>query len=404
MRRAVLPTAAAALLAFGMAAPAAADEAERTKATYNYKGQSGISIKMNGEEGVSGTKLFDLNLAEGGKLRTYCIDLETPIPLDMGSVPYVEGDWADYPGEGEFVAQSGKVLSVLQQGFPKTDLAGLRTAAGQPRLTEAEAIAGTQAAIWHFSNGSEFTGLDGTRDRNIEPRIRAVYDHLVDNAEDLTEPEPALKIDPGTAEGTAGEIVGEFTVTTDAEALELVESADNPEGVSLVYVETGELVETVTDGDVLGFAVPEDAEPGTAGFTLTGTSTVFAGRLFQGDGTKTQTLITADDGEATVTASVSASWGAVDGPEPEPEPEPTPDPEPTPEPTPDTEEPGGKPTPTDEPEDTKPAPGKDDEPTLPVTGGALAGLVAAGIATLGAGGAALYLSRKRKAAADASEV
>ncbi|WP_117199364.1 LPXTG cell wall anchor domain-containing protein, partial [Nocardiopsis sp. TNDT3] len=38
------------------------------------------------------------------------------------------------------------------------------------------------------------------------------------------------------------------------------------------------------------------------------------------------------------------------------------------------------------------------EPSLPVTGGALVGLVAAGVAALGAGGGALYLSRRRKAA------
>lgn len=36
---------------------------------------------------------------------------------------------------------------------------------------------------------------------------------------------------------------------------------------------------------------------------------------------------------------------------------------------------------------------------LPVTGGALAGLVAAGALALGGGGAALYLSRRKKAEA-----
>ena len=52
------------------------------------------------------------------------------------------------------------------------------------------------------------------------------------------------------------------------------------------------------------------------------------------------------------------------------------------------------------PEDSKPESG-DASGSLPVTGGALAGLVAAGVATLGAGGGALYMSRKRKAAAEA---
>lgn len=46
--------------------------------------------------------------------------------------------------------------------------------------------------------------------------------------------------------------------------------------------------------------------------------------------------------------------------------------------------------------------GADD--TLPVTGGALVGLVAAGVAALGGGGTALYLSRKRKATDDGEGV
>ncbi|MDT0332070.1 hypothetical protein [Nocardiopsis lambiniae] len=109
------------------------------------------------------------------------------------------------------------------------------------------------------------------------------------------------------------------------------------------------------------------------------------------------------------------------------EPEPTPEPStpPTGEPT---EEPTGEPTappeteeptvpPTDDPsapeteEPTVPAtptspegekPGEspapsENEPSLALTGSAIAGLVAAGLAAAGGGGAALYFSRKRKA-------
>ena len=116
------------------------------------------------------------------------------------------------------------------------------------------------------------------------------------------------------------------------------------------------------------------------------------GRLFQGKSATepTQTLITVDGDDTTVTASASAGWAPGETPT-EPEPTPTPTEEPSePAPTP-TEEPS-------EPSDDKPTPpAESDEPTLPVTGGALAGLVAAGVAALGAGGGAIYLSRKRKA-------
>ena len=73
----------------------------------------------------------------------------------------------------------------------------------------------------------------------------------------------------------------------------------------------------------------------------------------------------------------------------------------------------GKGTPDDDPgkgddgKDDKPTDGDDAKPvegdasdSLPVTGGALAGLVAAGLAALSAGGGAVYLARKRKATAD----
>ncbi|OOC56012.1 MULTISPECIES: chaplin [Nocardiopsis] len=49
--------------------------------------------------------------------------------------------------------------------------------------------------------------------------------------------------------------------------------------------------------------------------------------------------------------------------------------------------------------DDKPAPDQQADEQLAVTGGALTGLVAAGIAAVGAGGAGLYFARKRKAAA-----
>src|SRR5699024_11388173 len=95
--------------------------------------------------------------------------------------------------------------------------------------------------------------------------------------------------------------------------------------------------------------------------------------------------------------AAGVAGGEADEPAPEPEPEPAGPTEPAPEPEPEE--------PTEEPGDDKPAPEDDkDEPELPVTGGALAGLVAAGVAALGAGGGALYLSRKREAGAGDEEI
>lgn len=79
-------------------------------------------------------------------------------------------------------------------------------------------------------------------------------------------------------------------------------------------------------------------------------------------------------------------------------------------------DPPESPEPTDEPTDgsdgKKPgdSDGKDgkgddkDRGSLPVTGGALAGLIIAAVVAVGAGGSALYLSRKRRSATDVGEI
>ncbi|WP_193517687.1 thioester domain-containing protein [Nocardiopsis kunsanensis] len=383
--RTALSATAAAALAFGLAAPASADTTEtyegavRTQFTGNE--QSGENVTMTG--GTIGTNLFRLEQENGDTVTAYCIDFETNI---VGGAWYLEDDWANYPGKGEF-AEPGKVHWLLQNGYPSVSAEELAEAsdANNGRTTEAEALAATQAAIWHFSNDEDLVRGNGN--------VTAIYDHLVESAEPLPqgEPEASLSVSPDSAAGQAGETVGEFTVSTSAEQVPVELTA--PDGVELVDLESGESVETVADGSTVGFSVPEDTEPGEASFSLETSSTLGQGRLFKGEdpNVPTQTLITAEDSTVTASASAGVEWSEADEPEPEPEPEEPTEPEPEPE------------EPTDEPTDDKPAPEDEDEPELPVTGGALAGLVAAGVAALGAGGGALYLSRKRKADAGSEE-
>ncbi|WP_017614792.1 thioester domain-containing protein [Nocardiopsis salina] len=386
--RAGLSATAAAALAFGLAAPAAADPAQTyegaARAQYTGNAEGGESVTMTGGEIT--TNLFRLEQDDGEAFTAYCIDFETNI---LGGAWYLEDEWANYPGQGDF-AEPGKVHWLLQHGYPSVTADELAADAGVTEVGDEEALAATQAAIWHFSNDEDLEkGSD-----NVE----AVYDHLVAAAEPLPqgEPDASLSVSPEDATGQSGETVGEFTISTSTEAVPVDLSA--PEGVELVDTRTGEAVDTVTDGSTVGFAVPEDAEPGEASFALETTSTVEQGRLFKGEDANepTQTLITAEDSEVAVSAAAGVEWSEADEPAPEPEPEPEPEKPEEPEPTPE---------PSDEPEDDKPAPEDEKgEQELPVTGGALAGLVAAGIAALGAGGGALYLSRKRKSGVTGDEV
>ncbi|MEU3016626.1 MULTISPECIES: thioester domain-containing protein [unclassified Nocardiopsis] len=389
--RAGLAVSAAALLTFGLAAPAAAEPVETyegsVRAQYVGNHQTGETVTMS--TGTIGTNLFRLRLEDGSELITYCIDIETNI---RSSAWYKEDSWANYPGEGAF-AEPGKVHWILQHGYPEKsaqELAEAADGANAARVTEKEALAATQAAIWHFSNGATLTRGKGN--------VKAIYDYLVDNAEELPqEPAPTLSVTPNSATGQAGETVGEFEISTNAQSVPV--DLTVPDGVELVDIATGQPVgDTLSDGDKVGFSVPADADAGEASFSLEANATIKQGRLFKGEDPEkaTQTLITAEDSDVTVNAEASVEWSEADTPAPTPEPSETPSPSPSPTPEP-TDEPSPKPSPSEKPsEDDKPAPGKDDEPKLPVTGGALLGLVAAGVAALGAGGGALYLSRKRR--------
>ncbi|PDP85110.1 peptidase [Glycomyces fuscus] len=388
-----LAATAAAFLAFGLAAPAAADPAETyegsARAQYANKAENGTDVATSG--GTIGTSLFNLELEDGTVLTTYCIDFETNIQRDAW---YREDDWANYPGKGEFAAPA-KVHWILQNAYPAKTAEELGAAAGVEGLSQRDALGATQAAIWHFSNGVNL------EEQGNSEAIKAVYAYLVENAEEMpqtAEPAPALSITPGTASGTAGETVGEFLIETNASAIPVALEA--PEGVQLVDLENGEPVTEVGNGDTVGFSVPADAEAGQASFTLETSATVATGRLFKGEEEyqPTQTLITAEGGETSVSASASADWtvGGGETPPPTDEPSEPESPEPSEPETPESPEPS---TPAEQPSDKPSEPADDrNEPTLPVTGGALAGLVAAGVAALGAGGGAIYLSRKRKAA------
>ncbi|MFC3995165.1 Cys-Gln thioester bond-forming surface protein [Nocardiopsis sediminis] len=376
---------AAASLAFGFsAAPALADGA---RGSYTGNALDGITVKT--DQGNVGTTLFNLTLEDGTVLQTYCIDFETSI---RNNADYQEDDWANYPGQGDF-SEPAKVHWILQNSFPALSVAELAEASGVEGLNDRQALAGTQAAIWHFSNGIELAeGNDGN--------VAALYEYLTTNAEDLpqtSEPDASLRITPGSAEGTAGSTIGEFTVETSAESVPL--NLDAPEGVELVDLESGEPIDAASNGTTFGFEVPEGTEPGEASVSASVSTDVHAGRLFQGiEGQDpTQTLITAESGEAEVGSGATVTWTEGEAPAPSPSPS---EEAPSPEPTPSEEAPSPSPSPSTPDEQTPPSSGGD----LPLTGAAIGGLVAAGLAALGAGGAAMYFSRKRKSAAAADDI
>lgn len=251
---------------------------------------SGATISTNSGSHWAG--LIYLAVDGGGSVTTYCIDLNT---MTSGGVPYSEADWS----EGT-VPNLGMVTWVLRHGYPTVSTDTLLAAINLTRepdlasLSVNDAAAGTQAAVWHFTDSSSLTGSnpDG---------VVAVYEYLVGNAVALSEPAPSIEIDPALLDGIVGERIGPFTVTTSASSVELTGTGGTITDVA------GNPLTTVASGGT--FYVTLDSE-GTAEVTASATAALSSGRVFVTTaGSPKQKLITASTTRAVTTASVEVTAG-----------------------------------------------------------------------------------------------
>ncbi|MGP4111615.1 Cys-Gln thioester bond-forming surface protein [Streptomyces sp. 4N509B] len=265
-----------------------------------------IDVVIDGETRTYGGGLFNLTADDGGTLQTYCIDFNTGAQT---GAQYKETPWESSSLQGN--PDAGRINWILQNSYPSVDdLAALASQAGVDALTAEQAAAGTQAAIWHLSDGVEATPQN--------ENAAALTDWLLANAEEVAEPGASLQLSPPQVAGKPGEIIGPITVSTTADAVHVTpDQAAADQGVTIVDV-NGEYVtesDPVTDGTELYFSVPADAADGTASLTATATSQVPVGRAFTGIDTVTQTMILAGSSSSEVTAGASVTW-AAEGPAP----------------------------------------------------------------------------------------
>ncbi|MGW5639313.1 thioester domain-containing protein, partial [Streptomyces sp. NPDC003832] len=233
--------------------------------------------------------LFEMSVDGGGTLQTYCVDLYNPTQKDA---KYHETWWGGTSlGANE---NAGRIRWILQNSYPQVnDLAELGRKAGvRGGLTEQDAAAGTQVAVWRYSDGADVDAVD--------PQAEKLADYLEKSARDLAEPKASLTLDPPVLSGHPGELLGPVTVRTDANAVTVVP----PSAMSGVRVvdEKGEPVTTTTDGGQVWFEVPEDAPDGTAELTVQASTTVPVGRAFTSE-SRSQTQILAGSSESTVSAT-----------------------------------------------------------------------------------------------------
>ncbi len=307
---------AAVLLMMAAAVPASADPATGTVSD----GAMGLNVNVgDGFKSDLSTQLIAFTLDDGSKLGMYCVQIDTGIDR---AHPLVEKNWDDYPeADSPFNENRDKINFILHNGFPEKktgELAKALTDSGvtlnDGSLSVAEAIAGTQAAIWHFSDAVD---LDRNNPVPADARggqdVLALFDMLTGpgNVGLDDEPDAALKIDPDQMSGEAGDRIGPFKVTTTGAVQKLVTSL--PDGVRITDLDGRDLkAEQIKNGTELFFDVPEDTAAGAANFDITASASVDTGRLFVGQNysaeNKTQSLIVAQAAKAEVSAKASADW------------------------------------------------------------------------------------------------
>lgn len=177
------------------------------------------------EEGKSGRKttvLFSVEI--GGKTyRAYC--LESTVTTRFGEARV--GTWEEFPGTNNFKDDPQvreKVAWIVANSYPTVPLDQLAERIGQPGLTEAEAVAATQAAIWTYTDGYSARGFSqsGNKqgpDAQASVRPMALLQYLTGTANTgLSEQRvraPQFQIEAGDASAAEANLIGPLSVTTD---------------------------------------------------------------------------------------------------------------------------------------------------------------------------------------------
>lgn len=253
----------------------------------------------SGDQEVS-AGLFEMSVEGGGTLQTYCVDLYNPTQKDAR---YQETPWSGTSLGAN--RNAGRISWILQNSYPQVNnLASLADRAGiDGGLTEQDAAAGTQVAIWRYSDGADVDAVD--------PQAERLADYLQKAARTAAEPEASLTLETPAVSGHPGELLGPVTVHTNASDVTVTPPLDGATSGVRIVGKDGKAVTSATDGSQLFFDVPATADDGSAELTVQASTTVPVGRAFTSE-SRSQTQILAGSSESTVSAKADATW-AVQG-------------------------------------------------------------------------------------------
>jgi len=261
-------------------------------------------VQKDGERRTISAGLFEMTVEHGGTLQTYSVDLDNS---SQNQVSYEEAPWKASSLHGN--RSAGKIRWILEHSYPKVNnLRFLARKAGARRLSPQSAAAGTQVAIWRYSDHAHVTAVD--------PAAEKLARHLERSARSLPEPKASLSLGAADVAGRSGDLLGPVTVRTIAPSA-FVSAAPNAEAKGVRLVDRhGRKVTSVRNGDPVYFKAPAKGEAGSTSLTVQATAKVPVGRVFTaaGERSPSQTQILAGSSQSTLSATATASWaesGAV---------------------------------------------------------------------------------------------
>lgn len=260
------------------------------------------------------TSLFSLRVGARNTVRAYAARVDQEV---RPRTAYVESRWSDREGWAqvpEATDPADRASWIVANSYPRVALTPLAVGAGALHVDEAQAIAGTQAALWHVLDGAE---LD--RDAN-DAAVVAVYDLLVRGSADVvdTAPEPSLELTPDRLESVAPEApLGPLTVGSAGSGSLRLSVHGAP--ASWLVDGDGQRISRAGDGDQLYLDVDPSVPAGVATVHVHGSDLPLPeGRLFAGrDGASTQPLVTAEPGTMDSSAAATLTWHRSASSEPE---------------------------------------------------------------------------------------
>ncbi|MEV6978000.1 Cys-Gln thioester bond-forming surface protein [Kitasatospora sp. NPDC093806] len=271
-------------------------------------------IAIEGSRSIQGG-LFTLKTADG-EIKTYCIDIDHPVDI-TAAIEYQESDWKSSSlGRPEKAQDASKIRWILENSYPQvTDLKKLAADAGvKGELTKEDAAAGTQAAIWKFSDGKNATPVDA--------EAKQLRDYLVSekNKGIAAEPKPSLSLTPDSVSGKPGGKVGPFTINSSANEVKLAVTGDSADKVKLVDKDGKPVAALgpVAKDTQLFLDVPAGTPDGSATVNASAETVVPSGRVFLSKGytpaRHSQTMILAGSTKLNVKDAAKATWKAAKGP------------------------------------------------------------------------------------------